>query len=119
MSACPPPMFSASLAAAGIGKLVSFPLTETVLPAMGAPVVGTGAETIADALWLGPAELVPAELAAGVPDEHAATDRLAAQAVRASAAERYLFIRFLYWVHKSQVPTLNAPTIRRARFDRE
>jgi hypothetical protein len=91
---------------------------------MGAPVVGTGAETIADALWLGEAELVPAglvlaELAAGVPDEHAARDRLAAQAARASAAERYLFIRFLYWVHKSQVPTLNAPTIRRARFDRE
>jgi hypothetical protein len=93
-------------------------------PAIGGPVVGTADDTTGAALRLGVAEpvaagLVEAELADGVPAEHAATDRLATQAVRASAAERYLFIGFLHSVQKSQVPTLNAPTIKRAHFDRE
>src|SRR5579863_217692 len=109
-------MFSTTFAAAGTGKLPSFP-AEIVLDAMGAPVDG-GADVdtfCADevALALG---LVLAELPDGVPAEHAATDRLAAQAVRARAAERYLFIGFLHSVHKSQVPTLNARPTSRTRF---
>jgi hypothetical protein len=62
------------------------------------------------------AGLVVDELADGVPAEQAATDRPAAQVARTSAAERYLFIGFLYSIHKSQVPTLNALPTRRAAF---
>jgi hypothetical protein len=88
---------------------------------MGAPVDG-GAERTT--FWLGvavlvldePADGVPVELADGVPAEHAATDRLAAQAAKASAAERYLFIGFLQSVHTSQVPTLNARPASQGRF---
>jgi hypothetical protein len=95
-----------------------------ILPAIGGPDVGTADDTTGTALGLELAgelagELAVDELADGVPAEHAATDRPAAQAARTSAVERYLFIAFLYSVQKSQVLSLNAPTIRRDRFDRE
>jgi hypothetical protein len=114
-------MFSPIFAAAGTGKLPIFPLIWSVRPAIAGPVVGTADDTIGTGLLLDEAELAAgelevAELADGVPAEHAATDKLAAQAVRASAAERYFFIGFLHSVHKSQVPTLNALPTRRARF---
>jgi hypothetical protein len=73
-------------------------------------------------LWLDAAGLAVDELdelADGVPAEQAATDRPAAQVARTSAAERYLFIAFLYSVQKSQVPSLNALPTRRTRFGRE
>ena len=85
--------------------------------------VGTADDTIGTGLLLeaelAAGELAVDELADGVPAEHAATDRLAAQAVRARAAERYLFIGFLHSVHKSQVPTLNALPTSRTRFSRK
>ena len=52
-----------------------------------------GAEDAADEP--GAAGLVAVVLAVVVPAVHATSDRLAAQAVRAAAAERYLFIVFL------------------------
>ena len=109
-------MFSATFAAAGTGKVPSDILVASERPGMGAPVDG-GAER--DTIWLGASVLALDELADGVPAEHAATDRLAAQAAKASAAERYLFIGFLHSVHKSQVPTLNALPARRAPFRRK
>jgi hypothetical protein len=122
-------MFSATFAAAGTGKLPSAPLTVIVRPAIGGPEVGGADDTPADAPWLGApvlgapelvaaevAELVADEPADGVPAEHAATVRLAAQAARASAAGRCLFIAFPSLGRKSQVPTLNASPARRARF---
>jgi hypothetical protein len=83
---------------------------------MGGPVVGGADEDTGRAEELEAAGLEAAELADGVPDEHAATVRLAAAAARASAAERYLFIAFLHSVGTSPVPTLDAPPTRRARF---
>jgi hypothetical protein len=117
-------MFSPIFAAAGTGKLPIFPLIWSVRPAIAGPVVGTADDTIGTGLLLDEAELAAGELAVdeladGVPAEHAATDKLAAQAVRASAAERYFFIGFLHSVHKSQVPTLNARPTRRAPFGRK
>jgi hypothetical protein len=94
---------------AGTGKLPTFP-AEIVLPGIGAPVDG-GAEVVtlcADEPALGLVLGLVLVLAVGAPAEHAATARLAAQVVRASAAERYLFIAFLHLGRKSQVPTLNA-----------
>jgi hypothetical protein len=88
-------------------------------PAIGGPVVGTADDTIGAALRLAAGELAVDELADGVLAEHAATDRPAAQLARTSAVERYLFIAFLYSVQQSQVPSLNASTGKRARFDRE
>jgi hypothetical protein len=88
-------------------------------PAIGGPVVGTADDTTGAALRLDAGELAVDELADGVPAEHAATDRPAAQLASTSAIERYVFIAFLYSVQKSQVPSLNAHTSRRARFDRE
>jgi hypothetical protein len=85
------------------------------VPAMGGPVVGTGDDItggLLDEAEPLAAGLVADELADGVPAEQAATDRPAAQAARTSAAERYLFIAFLHSVRESQVPSLNAPTIR-------
>jgi len=41
-----------------------------------------------DALWLGAGALVVGELAVVIPAVHAATDTLAAQQAKASAAER-------------------------------
>jgi hypothetical protein len=91
---------------------------------MDGPDVGTADDTTGAALWLDAAELVAAELVAaeladGVPAEHAATDRPAAQVARTSAAERYLFIAFLHSVQKLQVLSLNALQTRRAAFDRK
>jgi hypothetical protein len=95
-----------------------------MLPAMGGPVVGAGDDITGGLLGLDVAEPVAAglevdELADGVPAEHAATDRPAAQLARTSAIGRYVFIAFLYSVQESQVHSLNAPTSGRARFDRE
>jgi hypothetical protein len=95
-----------------------------ILPAIGGPDVGTADDTTGAALWLDGVELAAAELpvdelADGVPAEHAATDRPAAQLARTSAIERYVFIAFPHSVQKSQVPSLNAPMTKRARFDRE
>jgi hypothetical protein len=91
---------------------------------MGGPVVGTADVITGGLLGLDVAEPVAAglevdELADGVPAEHAATDKPAAQLARTSAIERYVFIAFLHSVQQSQVSTLNAPTTGRARFDRE
>jgi hypothetical protein len=91
---------------------------------MGGPVVGTADDITGGLLGLDVAEPVAAglvvdELADGVPVEHAATDRPAAQLARTSAIERYVFIAFLYSVHKSQVPSLNALPTRQARFHRK
>jgi hypothetical protein len=58
----------------------------------------------ADPFCPGAAVLVVDEPAVGVPDEHAATVRLAAQAARASAIGRCLFIDFPRSVQKFQVP---------------
>jgi hypothetical protein len=93
-----------------------------MMPAMGGPVVGTGDDITGGLLDV--AEPVAAglevdELADEVPAEHAATDRPAAQLARTSAIGRCLFIAFLHSVRKSQVPSLNAPTSKRARFDHE
>src|SRR5580704_19214107 len=117
-------MFSPTFAAFGTGKLPIFPLIVSMVPAMAGPVVGTADDITGGLLGLDVAEPVAAglvvdELADGVPAEQAATDRPAAQVARTSAAERLLFIAFLHSVRESQVPSLNAPTIRRARFDRE
>jgi hypothetical protein len=92
-----------------------------MMPAMGGPVVGTGDDITGGLLELDVAEPVAAglevdELADGVPAEHAATDRPAAQLARTRAIGRCLFIAFLHSVRKSQVPSLNAPTSKRARF---
>jgi hypothetical protein len=93
-------MFSATFAEAGTGKVPSDILTVSERLGMGAPVDGAGAEEAAfDVAVLVLAAPVPAELAAGLPDEHAATDRPAAQLARASATVWYLFIAFLYSVH--------------------
>src|SRR6516165_6971029 len=105
MTPCPADMFSPTFAAAGIGKVPSARLTVSMRPGMGAPVVGGADE---DRPWPAAAELEApgpeaAGLAAGVPAEHAATARLAAQAARASAAERYLFIGSLIR-SQAQVP---------------
>src|SRR5580698_965060 len=133
-SSFPAAMFSATFAAAGTGKLPSAPLTVIVRPAIGGPEVGGADDEPADAPWLGApelevpelevpelvaaevAELVVDEPADGVPAEHAATVRLAAQAARASAAGRCLFIAFPSLGRKSQLPTLNARPAKRARF---
>src|SRR5215472_15891667 len=118
MTDCPPEMFSPTLAAAGTGKAPSVPWIVSVRPGMGAPVVG-GADDVtgrAEALEPEAAGLEAAELAVGVPAEHAATVRLAAVAARASAAERNLFIAFLHSVGTSPVPTLDAPPTKLARF---
>ena len=106
-------MFSTTFAEAGTGKLPSFPLTTSMRLAMGAPVDGGAVETTP---WLGVSVLVLAELAVGVPAEHAATARLAAQVASASAAERYLFIAVLHSVPKSQVLTLDARPAGQGRF---
>jgi hypothetical protein len=95
-----------------------------MLPAMGGPVVGTGDDITGGLLALDVAEPVAAglevdELADGVPAEHAAADRPAAQLARTSAIGRCLFIGFLHSVQKSQMPTLNALVSRRGGFDRE
>jgi hypothetical protein len=120
-------MFSTTLAAAGTGKLPVDILTVSERPGMDGPVDGATVVTdVPDALVLeadAPDEdvpdagvLVPAELAVGVPEEHAAKDRPAAQAARASTAERYVFIAFLQSVHNSQVPTLDARPVSQGRF---
>jgi hypothetical protein len=80
-----------------------------MLPAMGGPVVGAGDEITGGLLGLDVAEPVAAglevdELADGVPAEHAATDRPAAQLARTSAIERYVFIAFLYSVASHRCP---------------
>jgi hypothetical protein len=91
-----------------------------MLPAMGGPVVGTGDDITGGLLELDVAAgLEVDELADGVPAEHAATDRPAAQLARTSAIGRCLFIGFLHSVQKSQMPTLNALVSRRGGFDRE
>jgi hypothetical protein len=86
-------MFSATLAAAGTGKLLILPFTLTMRPAEAEGDAGA-----AVALRLGLEELVAAVVAVLVvviPALHAARDKLAAQAARATAAGRYLFIVFL------------------------
>src|ERR1700759_5261899 len=90
-------MFSATFAPAGTGKLPTSPATVIVRLAS-AGLAEAEAEADADAE--GGAEDEPG--AAGlvvvvvptvvVPAAHATSDRLAAHAVRAAAAERYLFI---------------------------
>src|SRR6516165_10434753 len=106
MTDCPPEMFSPTFAVAGTGKVPSVPLTVSMRPGIGAPVVGGADE---DTPWsapveLGAAELEAAELAVGVPAEHPVTARLAAAAARASAAERNLFIAFLHSVRHRRCP---------------
>jgi hypothetical protein len=102
-------MFSPTFAAFGTGKLPIFPLIVSMLPAMGGPVVGTGDDMTGGLLGLDVAEPVAAglevdELADGVPAEHAATDRPAAQLARTSAIGRYVFIAFLYSVASHRCP---------------
>src|SRR6266704_6350804 len=84
-------MFSATFAPAGTGKLPTSPLTWIMRPAA-ARLAEAEAE---DPLRLGAAGLVVAVLAVVIPAVHAASDRLAAQAARATAAGRYLFMGFL------------------------
>jgi hypothetical protein len=83
MAVClPEVMFSITLAPGGIGKLIDPALT--VLPGLDEPDAGReAAECEEDAAGL---EAVGA--AAVIPAEHAASDRLAAQVTKASAAER-------------------------------
>jgi hypothetical protein len=109
-------MFSPTFAAAGIGKVPSARLTVSMRPGMGGPVVGGADEDRPwpaaagldaaglDAAGLEAAGLEAAGLAAGVPAEHAATARLAAQAARASAAGRCMFIGSPHSVHKPRCP---------------
>ena len=89
-------MFSATFAPAGTGKLPTSPATVIVRLA-GRARRGRGrGDAEADAEdEPGAAGLVVVVLAVVVPVAHAASDRLAAHAVRAAAAERYLFIVFL------------------------
>jgi hypothetical protein len=80
-----------------------------MLPAMGGPVVGTGDDITGGLLELDVAEPVAPglevdELADGVPAEHAATDRPAAQLARTSAIGRCLFIGFLHSVASHRCP---------------
>ncbi|HEV2255680.1 MAG TPA: hypothetical protein VGS06_21090 [Streptosporangiaceae bacterium] len=75
-------------------------MTVIIRPAIGGPVVGTADDTTGVALWLDAGELAVDELADGVPAEHAATDRPAAQLAAISAIERYVFIAFLYSVQQ-------------------
>ena len=85
-------MFSVTFAPAGTGKRPTDPVTVIMRPE-GARLDAAAA---ADALWLGAGALVAGLLAAGaavvlavvMPAVHAATDTLAAQQARASAAER-------------------------------
>src|SRR5260370_18916189 len=79
--------FSATFAPAGIGKLPIGPATLTELAGIGVGVVAEG-----DVVVLEAADLDGAWLDVVVPAVQAVTDRMAAQAVRASAARRYLFI---------------------------
>ena len=90
-------IFSATFAPAGTGKLPTSPATLIVRPARaGLAEAEDGAEDGDDAEdEPGAAGLVVIVLAVVFPAVHAASDRLAAHAVRAAAAERYLFIVFL------------------------
>ena len=84
--------FSATLAPAGTGKLLILPTTLIMRPA-GAEDAAEVAVPLEELLAL--EELVAAAvavLAVVIPALHAARDRLAAQAARATAAGRYLFI---------------------------
>ena len=89
-------MFSATFAPAGTGKLPTSPATVIVRLAK-AGLAEAEVEDDADAEAAaedepGAAGLVVVVLAVVVPAAHAASDRLAAHAARAAAAERYLFI---------------------------
>ena len=86
-----PATFSATFAPAGSGKLPASPLSLIVRLARAGLA---DAEADADAEFAA-AGLVVVVLAVVIPEVHAASDRLAAHAVRAAAAERYLFIVFL------------------------
>ncbi|HEY1002974.1 MAG TPA: hypothetical protein VGD83_25350 [Streptosporangiaceae bacterium] len=79
--------FSATFALAGIGKLPNSPLTVIVRLARAGAAWLTEAEAEAED-ELRAAGLVAAVLAVVVPAVHAVSDRLAAHAVRATAAER-------------------------------
>jgi hypothetical protein len=82
------PMFWTTFAPAGTGKLPTSPRTWIMRLA-----TARLADADADAeVRLGAAGLVVAVLVVVVPAAHAASDRLAAQAARAAADERYLFI---------------------------
>src|SRR5437899_1450581 len=87
-------MFSATFAPAGTGKLPTSPATLIVrLARAGFAEAEVEDDTEDDAEdEPGAAGLVVVVLAVVVPAAHAASDRLAAHAVRAAAAERYLFI---------------------------
>ena len=88
--------FSTTFALAGIGKLPDSPLTLIVRLARAGPAWLTEAEAEAEAEdELRAAGLVAAVLAVVVPAVHAVSDRLAAHAVRATVAERYVFMGFL------------------------
>jgi hypothetical protein len=88
--------FSTTFALAGIGKLPNSPLTLIVRLARAGAAWLAEAEADADAEdELRAAGLVAAVLAVVVPAVHAVSDRLAAHAVRATAAERYVFMGFL------------------------
>src|SRR6476659_1402689 len=86
--------FSTTFALAGIGKLPDSPLTLIVRLARAGPAWLTEAEAEAED-ELRAAGLVAAVLAVVVPAVHAVSDRLAAHAVRATVAERYVFMGFL------------------------
>src|SRR6266496_3968118 len=88
--------FSATFALAGIGKLPNSPLTLIVRLAMAGAAWLTEAEAEDEAEdELRAAGLVAAVLAVVIPAVHAVSDRLAAHAVRATAAGRYVFMGFL------------------------
>jgi anti-sigma factor RsiW len=86
--------FSTTFALAGIGKLPNSPLTLIVRLARAGPAWLTEAKAEAEA-EVRAAGLVAAVLAVVVPAVHAVSDRPAAHAVRATAAERYVFMGFL------------------------
>src|SRR5712691_8905488 len=88
-------MFSATFAPAGTGKLPTWPLTWIMRPAAARLAEAEAEAEAEDPLRLGAAGLVVAVLAVVIPAVHAASDRLAAQAARATAAGRYLFMGFL------------------------
>jgi hypothetical protein len=89
--------FSTTFARAGIGKLPNSPLTLIVRLALAWGAWLTEAKAEAEAEDDAEDELRAAGLVAAVvvPAEHAVSDTLAAHAVRATAAERYVFMGFL------------------------
>ena len=87
-------MFWAIFAPAGTGKLPTGPLTWIVRVATARLAEAEAEAEAEDPLRLGAAGLVVAVLGVVIPAVHAASDRPAAQAARATAAGRYLLMGF-------------------------